>query len=684
MMIEKLKKFPMTAAAGWNDPITYSRSLRASALAIYNRPDDREALANDLAWLLRAEQDGAYTYDDMFIRPTPPGAKPPPPPPNNPNVHGPMNFDFDNSNSQYGLIGVWNCAEANQSVPNKYWQDVERHWTTFQQPDGTWGYKGGDGGTFAMTMAGITALSVCRDYMSEAATQPSLGRNKIPPRSEALQKALGWFERGDNAISLSGQHGYSLYGLERAALASGLMFAGTHDIYREMATREIREQHPNGAWRADSGQDGVIETSFSLLFLARGRNPVMMNKLRYDGNWANHQRDAANLARFATYSMERPVNWQVVTLAQPWASWMESPVLFISGDVPPTFGPADYERLKNYVANGGLIFTHSDNNSEAFNAFARDLAAQLFPKYESKALADDDPIFNLQFAIPAPHPRMWGVSNGSRKMMIHCMDDIGASWQANLPKRDAKSFQLGMNIFVYATGKAELRTKTDSPYILPPEGSSARTVRLARIIYSGNWDPEPAAFARFSRYFWWDTGWTLDPAEIAAGDLQFSDTPIAYLTGTTADKPSAEQVMRLQKFVNDGGTLIIDCAGGSFAWHESVRKNWLPQIAPNVQPLLLPDDSPILTGKIAGLETGASELPRILIRPYAAQVTKPANTHLLHIKSGKGNIYFSEIDITTGLLGTNTWGITGYSPAYAQALLKNVILQAVQTGAKSD
>jgi hypothetical protein len=142
--------------------------------------------------------------------------------------------------------------------------------------------------------------------------------------------------------------------------------------------------------------------------------------------------------------------------------------------------------------------------------------------------------------------------------------------------------------------------------------------------------------------------------------------------------------MRLQKFVTDGGTLIIDCAGGSFAWHEAVRKNWIPQIAPGAQPLLLPEDSPILTGKIPGLETGASDLPRVLIRPYAAQVTKPANTRLLHIKSGKGNIYFSEIDITTGLLGTNTWGITGYSPAYAQALLKNVILQAVQTGAKSD
>ena len=43
---------------------------------------------------------------------------------------------------------------------------------------------------------------------------------------------------------------------------------------------------------------------------------------------------------------------------------------------------------------------------------------------------------------------------------------------------------------------------------------------------------------------------------------------------------------------------------------------------------------------------------------------------------GKGRVIYTELDVTTGLLGTNTWGITGYSPAYAQGLLKNLILDA--------
>src|SRR5262249_41663692 len=142
---------------------------------------------------------------------------------------------------QYGLIGVWNCAEAGLAVPNKFWQDVEQHWTSAQTPQGTWDYQAGRDTRWAMTMAGITALSVCRDFMADATTQPS--NAKIPPRSEALSKAMAWFEAGDNSVSVSGQYGYSLYGLERAALASGMMFAGTHDIYRELATQVVKNQH---------------------------------------------------------------------------------------------------------------------------------------------------------------------------------------------------------------------------------------------------------------------------------------------------------------------------------------------------------------------------------------------------------------------------------------------------------
>ena len=40
----------------------------------------------------------------------------------------------------------------------------------------------------------------------------------------------------------------------------------------------------------------------------------------------------------------------------------------------------------------------------------------------------------------------------------------------------------------------------------------------------------------------------------------------------------------------------------------------------------------------------------------------------------EGAVIISELDLTSGLLGTNAWSILGYKPAYAQSFVKNVLL----------
>ena len=199
---------------------------------------------------------------------------------------------------------------------------------------------------------------------------------------------------------------------------------------------------------------------------------------------------------------------------------------------------------------------------------------------------------------------------------------------------------------------------------------------VARLQYSGNWDPsrEPGQdshdisggkpVGRFSR-------------RRCRRRSSSSAIFLSHLTGTTSDPPGDADAAALRQFVADGGTLFVDCCGGSPSFDAAIKSSWLPAICPNGSTRFLPDDDPIYTGKIPNLTQESDDLRRILLRPYAAQVSKPANTHLMEIRSGKGRVIYTEIDLTTGLLGTNTWGITGYSPAYAEALLKNVILDAV-------
>jgi hypothetical protein len=534
-----------------------------------------------------------------------------------------------------------------------------------------------------MICAGIAALSVTRDYLELSGES-----GNVPERAAAdaaLQKALTWLETGDNSVAVGGMsYGYSLYGLERAALASGMLYPGRHDIYRELVTQIVPRQDPSGKLGGADGRDAVIETAFHLLFLARGRNPVMMNKLRYTGSWDAHPRDLAGLTKYASNAMERPVNWQVVSLSQPWSTWLDAPILYISGSEPIALRESDYDKIRQYVRNGGLLFTHADGGSEAFNAFAADLAKKLFPAYEMSDIAPDDDLFNLQFVIPQAL-KMRAVTNGSRRLMIHCSQDVAQQWEHRTRRRAAgeaapedQALQLGVNLFVYATGKGDLRSRLDSPYVPPPSTDASRQMPIARLEYAGNWDPEPAAWDRFERYFWWETGWDAQPRKVPISQLRFSSYSFAHLTGTTPDVPTEAQLKSLRDFVNDGGVLFIDACGGSRRFNETIRKNWLPALFADSSPRVMSDEDPIITGKVAvQLAKAADDLSKVAVRRYTSQIAKPANTRLLELSYGRGRVIVSELDITTGLLGTEAWGVVGYAPGYSQSLLKNILLWSV-------
>ena len=64
------------------------------------------------------------------------------------------------------------------------------------------------------------------------------------------------------------------------------------------------------------------------------------------------------------------------------------------------------------------------------------------------------------------------------------------------------------------------------------------------------------------------------------------------------------------------------------------------------------------------------------LRPYALDRAggqiEPHGFRILH--HAKGVVIFSPLDLTTGILGANTWGIFGYAPEYAQDFVRNVLL----------
>ncbi|HSV12784.1 MAG TPA: DUF4159 domain-containing protein, partial [Tepidisphaeraceae bacterium] len=578
---------------------------------------------------------------------------------------------WDNSNSQYGVLGVWAGAETGVEVPTKYWKAVQQHWQSCELKTGEWFYAWINPPqtptpTLQMTCAGIASLLITHDYLDAPALGNRVGR---PPYSPNLSTGLSWLESGDNVINVITENmfyvGYNLYGIERCALASGYKYFGTHDWFAELCGQVLPNQYPNGAWgRGPDGEAALIDTSYIVLFLSRGRHPVIMNKLRFDPFWDNRPRDLANLAKFASHELERPLNWQVVNLQRDWSDWMDAPILYIASHQAPKFTDEDYDKLRSFAEAGGMIFTHADSAAPAFNNWVDATTKRLFPQYALRDVPGDHELFSVNYKLKSPtHLKM--VTNGTRLLWVHSPVDISPAWQERGFKTSLSTFQLGVNLFVWAAGRGDFRNRLDSPYIPQPSGDPQQTITVARLKYGDGpaWNPEPYAWTRFGRIVQTDTGTAVKTVDVDAKDLSaIGDYKIAALTGNAATDFTDDQIKAIASFVESGGTLLIDACGGSTDFATCIEQKLLPEAFPNTPMKLLPADDPI--AKTAGAPA---------IRQYTVAKLGSADAPpVKQISFGKGRVIYSPLDLTTGLLGTNSWGIFGYTPTYSVALLKSI------------
>src|SRR5439155_4178966 len=98
------------------------------------------------------------------------------------------------------------------------------------------------------------------------------------------------------------------------------------------------------------------------------------------------------------------------------------------------------------------------------------------------------------------------------------------------PKDDRVAYELGGNLFVYATGQDIPRNRLDALYVEDLPGVPANSVPVARLKHGGDWDPEPYAWTRESRLFRRETSIGLTPIPIEIEKLSTAASPFAHLT----------------------------------------------------------------------------------------------------------------------------------------------------------
>lgn len=81
---------------------------------------------------------------------------------------------------------------------------------------------------------------------------------------------------------------------------------------------------------------------------------------------------------------------------------------------------------------------------------------------------------------------------------------------------------------------------------------------------------------------------------------------------------------------------------------------------------------------MTGEEPGTAAIGKMHLRNWTSEKGPGPRGSAIHvIRAGKGTVILSYIDLTTGLLGIQTWGINGYDPTSCEQLVRNVILRSL-------
>ena len=592
---------------------TYSVALQTMVFALADPDRFKVHIADNVNWLERAqlkrgdhfEWPGTWTYSSDKEAPG------------------------DNSNTQYALLGLYAASEVGVPVKREVWALSRDYWEHAQKADGSWGYMPNDHqpSTASMTCAGISSLIITglrryegQEVLLEDGTVRNCGQGAVNPH---LQRGIDWlsahFRVGENYGKGLLWKYYYLYGLERAGRLTGLRFFGADpvtgrpwDWYREGAEHLVHLQDKlSGFWPGGEAteQNPLVSTSFALLFLAKGRSPVLVNKLRHGpgDDWDNDRDDVRNLVTAVSRDWGHLLTWQVVDPSTAGVEdLLQAPVLFFNGHDVPGFSAEAKRNLREYVEQGGFIFAEACCGRKEFDQGFRELMAELFPEHELHPLSDDHPVWRVRFELnPNIHP-LWGIELGCRTAVIYSPQDLSCAWnQMDLqPGHVAveKARRVGQNVIDYATGR-EVQDKLEARDITKVKLEPAKrgALHIAKLKHGGDWNVAPLAIPNLTTALRngplkFDV--VVNHKEIFPRDPNLVHFPLIYIHGRGALSFGAEDLAALRRHLEPGGgTLFADAACGSQAFDSAFRR-FVAELLPDHPLVPIPRDDEIYTQKV--------------------------------------------------------------------------------------
>jgi len=653
---------------------TYTVSLQTMAFAAANPQRYRIALSDNVRWLEQAQIKpndrvggvGAWEYDIDKQQ------------------------SADNSNTQYALLGLNAAAEVGIPVSDRVWQLARNYWEEMQKISGGWDYRGEGQVRASMTTAGISSLVITglrRIQSRELLVGDEIrncGEGAVNP---SLQRALDWMSanfRVDTNLGLGRTWKYYyLYGLERAGRLSGQRYFGRWDWYLEGAEELVHSQDQlTGAWPPNAGeQSSILTTSFALLFLAKGRAPVLIHKLRHgEGDfWNNHREGVRNLVDMVSQDWGTLLTWQTVN--PDFAAvedLLQAPIAFLNYHEPIGLGEDGKRALRSYVEQGGFLFAEACCGKAEHDRGFRDLVAELFPAgdgYELKPLPNEHPVWRANYNLDPDSHELWGIDLGCRTVLIYSPDELSGYWNHIHAQPDnpavTKARRIGQNVVDYATGRQPPPDKLVPREVreLTLETPRRGALQIAKLRHSGGWNVAPLAVPNLATVLREKLGYdvVINHRELLPGDPNLINFPLIYVHGNAGFAFRDEDLEALRAHLVPGaGTFFADAACGSPAFDNAFRA-FIEQLLPDHELEPIPPGDEIYTDRVgfdlsdvqytnaAGGEVGLPRLEGVRI-------------------DGRWAVIYSPYDIGCALERQQGLDCKGYTHESAMRIAANIVI----------
>ncbi len=688
---------------------TYSVALQTMALCVVKQKSDIGLIRERVRWLERAQRPtGMWGYDRDHDGPA------------------------DNSNSQFALLALHEAEKFSQQVQvdRKVWKRAQDHWIQTQkrgQQLGAWGYRPHrfDIPTASMTCAGISSVYICTKRLADRKFDPQNPCCGGDPSVDALERGLDWLGRNWSIRENRGQKGawflYYMYGLERACRLTARRFiqtpGGPVDWYRAGAAELIHGGHAQdfeGAWSSrregESGRN--IGTALALLFLAKGRRPLLMGKImRADSDWNQHPDDAANLTEYVGNNWEVELTWQVLDVEAASLEDLEQlPVLYFSGKKALSFKnpQAVARKLALYVNRGGFILAvaNCQQNSAFVDSF-RELVQSMYKKegFQLQPLVPNHPIWRVEKIIPAQFVKegnLEGVNVACRTSIVLSKVDLSCRWQYETPwwRRQLKTYgaktkpflaemelhhNVGLNVLAYATNR-ELKYKYESfdqqGGELSVDNVDRGKINIALVEHGGDSKAAAGALPNLKRALQ-KAGLTRvnlnRSKELRLSDADLFDYPLVFMHGRTSFRLDQQSQEQLKLYCSAGGVLVADAVCGSqdfvLAFRREIEKTFGAKLE------TIPPEHPIFTSAYGGTDIQSvrrREPQEIGAEKRLQLVERKVPPTLEGLKVGdRYVVLFSPYDISCALENHASVECRGYVTEDALRIGLNLVLYAL-------